>query len=460
MKKHTALFTLFAFCLISAFQSFSLSALSAGSIAAGIDRSIIAGIDTVLCKTGARDIVTIEASLPAGSFQNPEDNCAIATLTATMLDQGTATRDKYAIAAELEAVGAALEFSAGSINVTISGKCLAKDVPLLISLIAEQLRAPAFDAEEFAKIKTQLTGALQRSLENTDARAARAFHGAIYAPGHPNHRHSIEDTIKAINAATLDDVKKFHAAKYRPVQNSPAQFKLVAVGDIDAGIIKTAISQNFSGWEITVSKPQSPAKRTIISAATPPDTPILIHMPGKTSVSIVWGQTTGLRYIDADYHALAIATAILGEGFTGRLLANVRDREGLTYGIAARISNDTYVAGDFRIIATFAPALLDQGIASARRQLEAWHDKGVTAQELADRKSNLIGAYKVSLATTGGMASAILATIQRGQPLAALDDYPSKIAALTLADVNAAIKKHLTPAQMTLVEAGTLSGEK
>ncbi|MDR1011239.1 MAG: insulinase family protein, partial [Opitutaceae bacterium] len=427
MKKHTALFTPFALCLISAFQPFSLSALSAGGIAAGIDRSIIAGIDTVLCKTGARDIVTIEASFPAGSYQNPEDNCSIATLTAAMLDQGAATRDKYAIAAELEAVGATLEFSAGNINVTISGKCLTKDVPLLISLIAEQLRAPAFDAEEFAKIKTQLTGALQRSLENTDARAARAFHGAIYAPGHPNHRHSIEDTIKAINAATPDDVKKFHAANY-----GPAQFTLVAVGDIDAQTIKTAIAKNFADWKKNTARPiPAPA------APAAPTAPILIQMPGKTSVSIVWGQTTGLRYIDADYHALATATAILGEGFTGRLLANVRDREGLTYGIAARISNDTHATGDFRITATFAPALLDQGIASTRRQLEAWHDKGVTAEELADRKSNLIGAYKVSLATTGGMASAILTTIERGQPLAALDEYPAKIAALTLADVNA-----------------------
>lgn len=453
MKKFSALAAL---CLLSALQPFSSSAFS--QIAAGIDRDTIANIDTVLYKTGARDIVTIVASFPAGSFRDPEDNCAIATLTASMLDEGTTKRDKYAIAAELEAVGANLSFSADNINVNISGKCLAKDVPLLISLIAEQLRTPAFDAEEFAKIKTQLTGALQRSLENTDARAARAFYGTIYAPGHPNYRRSIEDTIKAVDAATLDDVKKFHADNY-----GPANFTLVAVGDIDASAIKAAIAKNFAGWKQNTAKPipapkkQNAKPQTLNSKLL---APILVQMPDKTSVSIVWGQTTGLKYGDPDYHALATATAILGQGFTGRLLANVRDREGLTYGIGARISNDTYTEGDFRIVATFAPALLDKGVASTRRQLEAWYDDGVTAQELADRKSNLVGAYKVGLATTEGMAGAILATIERGQPLAALDDYPAKIEALTLAEVNAAIKKHLNPASMTLVNAGTLPGKE
>ena len=80
---------------------------------------------------------------------------------------------------------------------------------------------------------------------------------------------------------------------------------------------------------------------------------------------------------------------------------------------------------------------------------------GVTAAELEARKTNMIGSYQVSLATTDGMAAAMLQTLNRGKPLSWLDDYPKAIRALTVEQVNAAIRKHLDPKKMVLVEAGT-----
>jgi len=78
-------------------------------------------------------------------------------------------------------------------------------------------------------------------------------------------------------------------------------------------------------------------------------------MADKTSVSVVFGQTTGLKYSDPDYQALRLATAVLGgSGFSGRLMQTVRDKEGLTYGIYSAASNDTFADGDWKITATFA----------------------------------------------------------------------------------------------------------
>ena len=183
-----------------------------------------------------------------------------------------------------------------------------------------------------------------------------------------------------------------------------------------------------------------------------------VVMDGKTSVSVVMGQASGLRYSDPDYQALRLATAILGSGFTGRLMANVRDKEGLTYDVGALLQADMFNDGDWRVYGSFAPGLLDQGIASTQRQLKLWYDAGVTPAELSARKSNLIGGFKVDLATTGGMANALIAAVNRGLDVTWLDDLPVKVNAVTNEQVNAAIKKYLKPENMVTVRAGSFAG--
>ena len=125
-------------------------------------------------------------------------------------------------------------------------------------------------------------------------------------------------------------------------------------------------------------------------------------------MSVILGQATGLRYRDPDSLPLRVGTAILGHGFTGRLMGTVRDREGLTYNIGAAVTEDSIADGAWDISASFAPSLLDKGLASTRRVLDAWWQDGVTDGELRARKQGLIGSYLVGLSTTGGVATAIL----------------------------------------------------
>jgi len=183
-------------------------------------------------------------------------------------------------------------------------------------------------------------------------------------------------------------------------------------------------------------------------------------MPGKTSVSVVIGQPSGLRYADAGYQPLNMATAVLGSGFfSARLLDIIRNREGLTYGIFAGLTGDTYADGAWAISATFAPELLDKGLASTVRELQRFAAEGLTAEELATFKVTITGSYKVQLSTTGGLASGLLNAAQRGYGPGWLDEFPRVIQRLTLAEVNAAIKNHLHPDRMITVMAGTLPAD-
>ncbi len=411
-------------------------------LAPRILRSRTAGLDLLVCPTGVQDVITVTGSLPAFSPANP----ALGSLTAGMFERGTKQHTATQLAGLLDAVGAQIQFTASRQTIDFSAKFLKKDTALVIGLLAEQLRQPAFPADEFAKLQTQLAAATESSREDTDHQAATAFSQAAFPAGHPNRRSTPDETLAALKKTTLADVKTFHHDWC-----GPAAFTVVAVGDLDPASFTAAVEKSFTGW--TGGRP--------LPAVTPAPalgaaTPVSVSIPGKESLSVVMGQPSGLRASDPDHLPLALATAALGSGFTSRLIGHVRDTEGLTYGIASRLAADTFTDGQWAIRATFAPALLEKGLASTRRELTAWHQTGLTADEFAYRQNALAGAHRVSLATTEGLAGAILGTLQAGQPLTRLDTLPAEIHALTLDQVNAAIKKHLDPEKMIQVIAGSL----
>jgi zinc protease len=439
--KRLLLLTLLAFC--------GCLPAAATSIASRVQRTSVHGIDLLVLPTGVRDVVTLRASLPAGDAAALGGNVALATLAGEMLDQGTKRQNKFMIAEQLEAVGATLSFSVDQDVLRISGKCLRPDVPLVLRLLAEQLREPAFDPDEFDRLKMRLSGAFQRQLEDTDARALESFIQAVYPLQHPNRLPTVEQFLRALDTARLEEVEAFHRRHY-----GPSGMIMVLVGDVDPEQAREVVTDNFRGW--TGGTPVVQAPSTASPRATA-GTERTVSMDDKPSVSVVWGQRTHLPYRHPDALPLRVGTSIFGSGFTGRLMAQIRDREGLTYGIGAGITNDTFNDGDWRITGTFAPELLESGLASTRRELERWHQEGVTERELAERQTNLAGTFKLQLATTEGLALTLLLTVQRGLELSWIDEYPAKVQALTLEQVNDAIRRHLDPRRMTIVRAGTVA---
>ena len=136
----------------------------AGASAAMADnahRSQVAQIDLITYRTGVKDVVVILGSLPAGDAMAGTGNIAIPTLTGMMLDRGTKSLDKFQIADKLDNVGAQISFSVGMQTLEIRAKCLKKDLPLVLGLIAAELRDPAMSPAEFAKAKQQFAGTLQ-----------------------------------------------------------------------------------------------------------------------------------------------------------------------------------------------------------------------------------------------------------------------------------------------------------
>ncbi len=414
-------------------------------IAADIVRDRIDGIDVLAYRTAARDAVTIEGSLPAGSVFHPADNVVVPALTAEMLDKGTATEDKAMIARRLEEAGATIRYTVAPVTLRFSARCLAKDLPLVLSVLADELRRPALSRDQFGRAKEQLTGRYLRQMEDTRFRADNLLARTLFPGVHPNHPASGEELLSALDSVKLSEVKAFHAAHY-----GPSGMVLVAVGDVDPVELRTDMAKDFDGWTGGGTVPRFAAAPRVKGGRK------VVFVADRSSVSVAWGEAAGLRRGDPDALAFEVGTAILGKGFTGRLATRVRDEEGLSYDVGAKVISDTYSDGEWLLSASFAPDRLAKGIASTRREILAWHDRGVTAEELVQRKRSLISSYRVGVSTTRGLAMQILSTVERGDPLSRLDDYPSRVDALTLDQVNGAIRRDFDPSRLVLVEAGTV----
>lgn len=427
-------------------SSIEQSAPGKSAIAENISRVKINGIDLITAKTGVKEMVTFNGSMAAGDIFSPADKPMLADLTGNMIDKGTTKNDKFALAEKLENIGSNISVSVDKNNVTFSGRCLKKDVSTVVGLLAEQLRYPAFSKEELEKLKKQREGSLKRLLDDTNFRASEELNRLIFNENHPNYDIPVQKLLESLKNVSIEDVRDFYNNYY-----GPKSMIFVFAGDIDNKDISSAFTKSFKGWTGGVSfKTYEPQLKKVQKGKH------AVTVEGKTSVSVIMGQSTGLKRSDKDYMAFSIANTVFGSGFAGRLMSIIRDDEGLTYGIGSAHNNDIYYDGRWFIRATFAPALLAKGLSSTNRELKRLVDEGITKDEFDKAITNMVGSYKVNLSTTRGMATQILSFIQRGFDVSYMDEYPKLIQTLSVQDVNSAIKKYIDLESVVTVMAGSI----
>ena len=222
-------------------------------------------------------------------------------------------------------------------------------------------------------------------------------------------------------------------------------------------MLEGSVGQAFSKWKkspLSINPDKSirarKRKKEIIRAITLED---------KTSVDLVMGQSIGINRDHKDFYSLMMGHYILGGNFSSRLMSVIRDELGLTYSTGSALGGaDHGNDGFWSISGTYAPQMIQQGLEATVYQLKKWISDGVTEEELEAKKTTITGSYKVSLATTGGIASRILSTLERGKGLDYIDRYPDKINNITLEQVNRAVKTYCKASNLVTVVAGSVDG--
>ncbi len=407
------------------------------------------GLSSMILPTGVKDVITFAGSFLGGSLFSLEGNQKIAAITALMLDKGTESKDKYTISDILESTGSELSFSSTRHHVQFTGHCLRVNIEVVIKLLAEQLRTPAFPRNELSTLKTRLIGSLKQSKEDTKKQALIELLRNLYPKGHPNYRTTTDEEIDKISSVRKKELKAFHHDVY-----GLGELNFTAVGDVDQKQINTLLKKQFGGWKnqtIFLDLPKlcaNPAKGKEKN----------IHIPDKTSADVYLGQPIGIDRDHKDYYPLMMAIYILGGNFSARLMHTVRDQQGLTYGIGSSVAGASFGNdGYWSTWGTFSPDLLDKGKKAALEQILKWYNDGVTLQELEAKKTTITGSYQVSMDSTGGLTAKILSNAERGKTIEHLDQYPDIIRSLKLEQVNNAIRQYVDPEKLTVIAAGTLS---
>jgi zinc protease len=390
--------------------------------------------------------VSVYGSLRAGSYFEPKGRPGLARITAEMLKRGTRSRSKLELAGSLERVGADVEFDADAFAVRIEARSLSQDFPALVSTLAEMLREPSFPEDELEKLKQQTVAAIREQQSDTRWRAYERLTQTLFEEENPFYTHAGERLVESISSVTVEDVRGFYEKFY-----GGRSLILSAAGDVRGtealGVMRGAF-EGFEGPEsVDVSvrdpEPGEGSRREFVI------------VKDKANVDVMLGSAAPLRRDASDYYAAVLANRALGEStLSSRLGLQVRDVEGLTYGIASRFRAPTLAAGPWYIAVSVNPSNVERAIDSALKVLREYVEHGVRPEELEDEKASAVGSFKVSLSTNAGLAAALWNSEFYRLGLDYIDRYPQLIRAVSAEEVNAAVRKYFRPDHLTVVIAG------
>ncbi len=422
------------------------SAKSVVDFSSQMQHAQIGNIELIAIDLPIDNVVSFIGSIAAGDSLSPTDAPMLATLTAAMLDQGTANQDRFQIAEKLDQLGANLSFSSGDQSLNFSGKFLRADAGSFLQILADQLRNPAFEAEVLETLKSRQKASLLQAIDNPDYRAGALLSRILYPEDHINYSAPINELKTDIEATTVEDLATFHSAHY-----GTSSMQLIFTGDIDFEQLKAAVGNAFDGWEGGSDYPELdtfPNENAEFFEG--------IYIEDKTSVAVRFGLNTGLQRTDDDYLPFMVGNYILGGSFHSRLMTEVRKNRGLTYDIRTRHQGDILTHGNWILSASFSPGVLNEGLQAAREVVLQWFEDGVREEEVAAAIETLTGSYIVGLSNTASVAGQVHSFIQRGFDPTYIDEYPLLLRQLTAEDVNRAIRQYFDPSLITEVVAGSL----
>jgi zinc protease len=365
-----------------------------------------------------------------------------------MLPRGTTSRTKEQIGALLDDAGATRTYANGQTQLLASAGGMARDLPLMLDVLSDETRNPAFDATELGKAKKELENAYLQADDNTSLRAQERLGQLVFARDHPFHPPGRTALVASLHELTEADLRAFHRARY-----NAASTIIAVVGDVDAAKTIALVEKQFGA----MPRGERASLKATAAAADAKGTREAITMRGKANTNIVFGAASGLRRTDPDYEAALVGNAALGQtALSSRLGKRVRDTEGLTYQIYSRFLQSDELGGVWLANVFVAPQNLEKALKSTREVIAQYAREGATDAEVAAQKSFFAGNFKVGLGTNAGIAEALVTAEKFGFGPRYLDEYPVKIGAVTTAQANAAMRKHFSADRLNLVVSGDL----
>jgi predicted Zn-dependent peptidase len=412
---------------------------------AATERVLSNGLRAVAVRKPGVPLVEVRLWVPFGGPAGPRGraHAARGALLAETLFSGTSARSAVELAEELQAVGGALGAGVDPDRLSVGGSALASGLPVLLDVLADVLSDATFPSREVAGERDRLAHDLAVARTQPGVLAAAALGRRLYA-AHP-YLHELAG-VEQVRAVTPAALRSLHASRL-----VPKGAVLVVVGDLQPARALDVAESALRRWTGGAASARD----------VPPLPPIV---PGPLELADRAGAVqTNIRLagpavgrLDPAYPALQLAHTIFGGYFSSRLVANVREVRGYSYG--PRSGLDHTRAGSLVTVtvdvatAVTAPALLETVYELGRMATGP-----VTADELDAARRYATGALALSTATQAGLASTLSALLPTGLGLDWLREHPRRLAAVTVDEVREAAARFLAPARLVSVLLGDAS---
>jgi len=350
---------------------------------------------------------------------------------------GTESLDRLAFQKALDDLGA--NESAGE---NFSLQVLPENFDRGVQLLADNELSPALPEADFKTIQPQLAASFAGELQSPDHLASHALALALFPKGDPAQRETTPATMKAL---TIDHVRNYHRAAFRPDLTT-----VVVIGNVAVDQAVSAIEKYFGGWQATGAKPntQFPVAPTNLVSVT--------HVPDASRVQdkVTLGETLQITRTNADYYALQLGNHVLGGGFYAtRLYRDLREKNGLVYFVSSTF-NLGLTRGVYQVAYACDPPNVAKARAMVLADLAEMRTKTVTAQELHQAKLMLLRDIPLAESSVDEIASGWLSRAELGLPL----DEPVRAGriytALSAKDVKQAFARWLRPDGLVQVTQG------
>ena len=382
----------------------------------------------------------LRVTFAAGSSHDGQQ-LGVAMLTNAMLNEGIAGKDVTQIAEGFENLGA--EFGNGAYRdmavVSLRSLSAPEQRTPALALFSEVIGRPTFPEESLARIQNQLLAGFEQQKQNPGKLASLALFEHLYG-SHP-YAHASEGNAQSIPAIDSTALRAFHARAY-----SAGNAVIALVGDLSRSEAEAIAKQ------VSNALPQGPAMAKLVQAEPPKAARQHIEFPSAQTTLML--AQLGIDRQDPDYPALYLGNQILGGGgFGTRLMEEVREKRGLTYGVYSGFS-PMQARGPFMINLQTRAELSEGTLQLVQDILRQYLAEGPTQQELDNAKRETAGSFPMSTASNADIVGQLGAIGFYDLPLTQLEDFMAQVQAQTVDSVKAALQKHLSAEDLLIVSAG------
>jgi predicted Zn-dependent peptidase len=401
------------------------------------------GLAVLLIEDRRFPMVTARLGFQAGSKYDPPDLPGLSESTATLLTEGTWSRTARQIAEQVNGIGGAMHGNSSADLLVLGANALSEYLPKLLNLMADVARNASFPDDEVELQKQNRTQELLSQRSDASFLADEKFIDLLFAP-HPYSRQ--DPTLESI--ALLD---RLALAGFRDRCLAPNNAVLVLLGALPPPQqVLEIVRAEFASW-----KPKDVPPPPILQFPEPKRTIVLVNRPGSVQADIRIGRL-GVPRHHPDYFPLLVGNTILGGGTSSRLFMHIREQKGYAYD-AHSSAQPLKESGSFAVVTQVRNEVLAEAIDALLAEMRQIGAQPVSADELEATGNYLSGVFVIRLETQDGLAAQLAAVRLMGLPLAYLENYTSRVRAVTPDDIRAVAARYVDPERASVVVVGDAS---